>query len=448
MLQKANNTQERWRGEEPVSREQAAEPSLRGLIDRLTGLGFDLPAFCGQRNDVAGGVPLQLSARDLSGGKASAGAIDTVLDLLQQRVPLTLSLVNLGRDEAAMRKLQRFCETLQAAIASRHLPGDYVGLCMSSQQLPLAAFQVLARTVRGNGPRYVLLERPQMTQQRSSAVRMDADRTWSFLWQQRLAPQRLIAAYGATVRTACPLLADEVATSVLPLSGALVPPDSAWLPLHLSLPAFASASGQVRWERLLPVLAEGVALAEVVLDMLQWPQSVQRADAYMNRRLALSIDGLGELLMRHGSDPRDLASLTWLCDILARIRRTLWHRSGQLARSNGCLGALCDADPASGWIDHARRDDWRRRWRSAVEKSGVRHRNILVLSPYSVLPAGASANDGYADLLPVIAYADSWSFCGAPDFRDWSLNDYTAFHRRAWAVIAQPKTASVIAAGV
>jgi len=448
MLQKANNTNERWRSNAPVSRDRAAESSLQALIDRLTRLGFELPALGGRGNNVAGGVPLQLSGRDLLTGPAAKRTIDNVLALLEQRIPLTLSLTNLGCRDAAMRNLQHFCETLQVAISSRRLPGDYVGLSISSQQLPLAAFQALARTVRGNGPRYVLLERPQMTRQSRPAVQTEADRTWSFLWQQRLAPERLIPAYGASVRTACPLLADEAAATVLPVSGAQVPADSAWLPIRLSLSGFASTSGEVQWERLLPVLAEGVAVAEAVFELLHWPHPGQRADAYMNRRLALSIDGLGDLVARRGSDPRDLASLTWLSDIMARIRRTLWHRSGWLARRNGCLPALRDADPASGWIDHAQRDGWRRRWRSALEKSGVRHRNMLVLSPYSVLPSGVSSRDGYADLLPVIAYADSWSFSGAPEFRDWSLNDYTAFHRRAWAVIGQPKTAAVIAAGV
>jgi len=447
MLQKANNTQKRWRSSDPVSHAPAAAQSLPVLIDRLTRLGFDLHTLCGRRHNTAGGAPLQLSAREVLPGPAAAGAIDNVLALLEQRVPVTLSLTNIGCGDAAMRRLQCFCETLQAAISSRALPGGYVGLCIAAQQLPLAAFQVLARTVRGNGPRYVLLERPQMMQQQRRAARTEADRTWSFLWQQRLAPERLIPAYAATVRTACPLLADEVAATVLPVNGAQVPPGSAWLPVRLSLPAFASASGEVRWERLLPVLAEGVGLADAAFGLLRWPHSGQQADAHMNRRLALSICGLGDLVVRRGSDPRDLGSLTWLSDIVARIRRTLWHRSGRLARTNGCLPALCDADPASGWIDAARRDDWRRHWHAALEKSGVRHRNMLVLSPYSVLPAGVSSNDGYTDLLPVIAHADGWSFAGMPDFRDWSLKDYTAFHRRAWAVIQQPKTEPVIAAG-
>ena len=45
MLQKADITEERWHGSEPVSREPAEEPSLQVLMARLAQLGFDLPAL-------------------------------------------------------------------------------------------------------------------------------------------------------------------------------------------------------------------------------------------------------------------------------------------------------------------------------------------------------------------------------------------------------------------
>jgi hypothetical protein len=200
-------------------------------------------------------------------------------------------------------------------------------------------------------------------------------------------------------------------------------------------------------------LAEGVELAESVFERLHWPHPGQRADARLNRRLALSITGLGDLIARRGCNPRDHASLKWLSGIIVRIRRTLWHRSAMLARNNGCLPALLDADPSNGYphnsqCDKSRRDEWRRRWQAALETSAVRHRNMLVLSPYSVLPSGVSAANAYTDLLPVICQADAWSFADVPDFLGWNLHDYTAFHRRAWAVIRQSKSEPVVAAEV
>ena len=449
MLQNRDNSPGRWRSSASVSQEQAGEDSLQALIDRLGQLGFDIAPLCGRQNNVAGGVPMRLSVRNLlQSGTASDIVIQAVLTLLKDRTPLTLSLTDLGSGDMAIRTLQRFCEFLQAEIANNKLCGDYIGICMHSHQLPLQAFQVITKSVLGNGPRYLLLDSLQMTQHCNRQVQTETDRNWSFLWRNRMAPAALIPAYGATVRTACPLLADEVTASVLPVSGIQVPVDSAWLPVSLPLPHFANDAGEVRWDQLLPALASGVEFAEKIMDQLYWSQAGQRADAHLNRRLAMSITGLGDLAVRRGCDPQDLASLKWLSAIVTRIRKTLWHRSGQLARNDGCLPALCGSDPSSGWDDSAHRENWRRRWRTALEKSAVRHRNMLVLSPYSVLPSNSACSAGYTDLLPVVACADAWNFADIPDFRGWNLNEYKIFHRRAWAVIQGRNTETLVAAGV
>ena len=432
-----------------VSQEQAGEDLLQALLERLVQLGFDVPPLCGRQYNVAGGVPMRLSVRNLlRSDTASEIAIHVVLALLKERIPLTLSLTDLGNEDTATRTLQRFCEFLQAEISKNKLCADLLGIGMYSHQLPLQAFQVITKSVLGDGPRYVLLDSLQMTQHRNPLVQTETDKNWSFLWRNRMAPAALIPAYGATVRTACPLLADEATASVLPVSGLQVPVESAWFPIGLPLPHFANDSGEVRWEQLLPALASGVELADTIIDLLCWSQAAQRADAHLNRRLAMSITGLGDLVLRRGCDPQDLASLKWLAAIVARIRRTLWHRSGKLAQNHGCLPALCGSDPSRGWDDNVRRENWRRHWRTAIEKSAVRHRNLLVLSPYCVLPSSGTCSGGYTDLLPVVAHADAWSFADVPDLGGWDLREYKIFHRRAWAVIQGRKSGPVVAAGV
>ena len=438
-----------WRSSTSVSQEQTGKDLPHALIERLVQLGFNVPPLCGSQNNVAGGVPMRLAvSKLLRSGTTSDIVIHDVLTSLKDRTPLTLLLTDLGSEDTAISSLQRFCEFLQAEISKNKLCSDFLGIGMHSHQLPLPAFQVITKSVLGNGPRYVLLDSLQMTQHRNPLVQSETDRNWSFLWRNRMSPAALIPAYGATVRTACPLLADEVTASVLPVSGLQVPLDSAWFPLRLPLPHFADGSGEVRWEQLLPALASGVELAETIVDQLCWPQAGQRADAHLNRRLALSLTGLGDLVLRRGCDPQDLASLRWLSAIVARIRRTLWHRSGMLAQSHGCLPALCSSDPSSGWDDNVRRENWRRHWRTAIEKSAVRHRNMLVLSPYCVLPSTSTRSGGYTDLLPVVAHADAWSFADVPDIGGWDLNEYKIFHRRAWAVIQGQKTEPFVAAGV
>jgi hypothetical protein len=449
MLQNTELSLPRLANSSPDSQRRDANDALRPLIERLQLIGFEVPPLYGAQGNVAGGVPMRLSVHNLlRSGPGAESTVDTVLTLIRDRIPLTLSLTDLGSGDAAIDALQRFCELLQAEITNHNRNGEHLGVCIHSHQLPLQAFQVIANCFPGNGPRYVILDGLQMTQHGNRRVQSETDQNWSVLWRNRLAPVPLKPAYGTTVRTACPLLADEDAASVLPVGGIQVPVDSAWLPMSLPLPQFANQAGEIRWDQLLPALACGVELAEEIMNQLSWSHPGQRTDAGLNRRLAMSITGLGDLVVRRGFDPENLDTLRWLSAIVARIRTSLWHRSGQLARNFGCLPALCSNDPSSGWDDSVQRENWRRHWQVALERSAVRHRNMLILSPYSVLPSNGACSAGYTDLLPVVACADAWSFADVPQFSDWSLNEYKVFHRRAWAVIQGCKTGSLVAAGV
>jgi hypothetical protein len=73
---------------------------------------------------------------------------------------------------------------------------------------------------------------------------------------------------------------------------------------------------------------------------------------------------------------------------------------------------------------------------------------MLVLSPYSILPAAPDCQPEFTDLLPVIGHADAWSFASGADLSGWSIAEYQRFHRRAWAVIQGHNARSVVAAGV
>ncbi len=433
----------------PAGRGRSSNTALRALLDRLQHLGFEVPPLYGSRNNVAGGVPLRLAvAKLLQETAGSETAIKAIRALLREDTPFTLSLTELGSGDAAIDAMQRFCEFLQVEIANSGRNGQHVGICVQSRQLPLQAFQLITNSVPGAGPRYVLLDSSQMTAHGDQRLQSKTDNNWSFLWRNRLAPAPLKPAYGAMVRTACPLLVDEVAASILPVYGIQVPADSAWLPLSLALPRFADDAGEIRWDQLFQALTSGVELVDKTMDSLHWSQAGQQSDARLNRRLAISVTGLGDLVLRRGLNPQDLDALRWLSAIIIRIRKKLWHHSGALARKHGCLPALCRSDPSSDWDDGAHRETWRHHWRVALEKSAVRHRNMLVLSPYSVLPSADYCDAAYTDLLPAIACADAWSFADVPRARSWNLSEYKTFHRRAWAVIQGRKTGTFVAAGV
>jgi hypothetical protein len=449
MLQESDISPERRRNGAPVSRGRHGADPLYPLLNRLQQLGFTVPPLYGRNHNMAGGVPMQLSVRSwLRSGTEHETAINGIRTLLRDHIPLTLSLSDLGNGDAAIDALQRFCDFLQSEIGNDRRGGASIGICVHTRQLPLQAFQLIADSVPGDGPRYVILDGLQMAPQHNRRGEPDTDRNWSFLWRNRMGSVALKPAYGVTVRTACPLLVDESTVSVLPVHGIQVPAESAWLPVSLALPQFADDSGNLEWRQLLRALVIGVELLDKVIDRLQWPQPGQLADARLNRRLAISITGLGDLVARRGLDPGDLDTLRWLSAIVVRIRKILWQRSSQMARVDGCLPALCDNDPSSRWDDCAHRESWRYHWRMALEKSAVRHRNILVLSPYSVLPSTTVCNAGYTDLLPVIANADAWSFADIPNFPGWDLDEFKTFHRRAWAVIQGCKAGTLVAAGV
>jgi len=449
MLQETDSSPQRQGNDASVSQGRHGADALRPLIDRLEQLGFIVPPFYGRQNKVAGGVPMQLSVRKWLRSSTGPGtAINVIRTLLRDHISLTLSLSDLGSGDAAIDALQSFCDVLRSEMANDQRSCESIKFCIRSHQLPLQAFQAIAESVPGGGPRYMLLDELQMAQSSNSRVESDTDKNWSFLWRNRMTSPALRPAYGVTVRTACPLLADESTASILPVHGIQVPADSAWLPVSLALPRFADDSGDLEWRQLLRALVGGVELLDKIMDRLQWPHPGQQADARLNRRLAISITGLGDLVARRRLDPEDLDTLRWLSAIIVRIRKILWQRSSQMARINGCLPALCGSDPSARWDDCAHRESWQHRWRIALEKSAVRHRNMLILSPYSVLPSTTVGDAGYTDLLPVIANADAWSFADVPSFRGWNLDEYKTFHKRAWAVIQGCKTGTLVAAGV
>jgi hypothetical protein len=433
----------------PVDQGAGSASLLRTLVDRLRQLEFEVPLHCGAHSHAASGVPLRLAIPELLQPVAGSGsAIKAIRSMLRANTPFTLSLSEPGGGDTAIHALQRCCEILRAEVANSGRNGGHVGICIQPGQISLQALRLITNSVPGAGPRYVLLDDSQMTAPANGHLRSQTDKNWDFLWRDRLAAAPLRPAYGAVVRTPCPLLDDEVAASILPVYGIPVPADSAWFPLGLALPRFTDDAGEISWDRLLRTLTCGVELVDKFMDRLHWSRPAQMSDARLNRRLAISITGLGDLVLRRGLDPQDLAALRWLSAIVLRIRKKLWYHSAQMARNHGCLPALRRSDPSSGWDDSVHRDTWRHHWRVALEKSAVRHRNMLVLSPYSVLPSERSCDAAFTDLLPAIACADAWSFADVPQAGNWNLSEYKAFHKRAWAVMQGRKTGTLVAAGV
>jgi hypothetical protein len=230
--------------------------------------------------------------------------------------------------------------------------------------------------------------------------------------------------------------------------GVPVPLDTAWLPLEIDLRRFLDTGGALQRPALRQSLEAGLQLADSLLDKLTWSGGQQASDARQNRRIALLVSGLGDVVKAGGGNPGDLDCLQEVCAIAALLRSVLRQVSVRLARRDGHLPALLRTDPSLRWRDPQHRQHWRQRWQVALHKSATRHRNLLVLSPYSVVPADSRGAAAYTDLLPVLKYADAFSFANPSAFDDWNVKEFKRFHQRAWATIQCRDATSCIAAGV
>jgi hypothetical protein len=398
---------------------------------------------------TAGGVALRVPVQTLLQSRmAGEHLLRRVLMLVHEQVPVTLALGDLGAEDESIRALEDFCGILRAALAADSLPADEVGISIQSHLVPLQAYLLICTAILGRGPRYVILDSLQMRHHDCDLVQAAADGNWSFLWGCRNVSPNVIPAYAASVTTRCPLLGDEAATAVLPEAGQQSPAESAWLPMQINLLDFSDGRGRLRWEALQAALETSVEAGDRILDHLHWHLPQQSSDAWQNRRLAISVGGIGDLVVERGADPGDLRCLQWMDGTLARIHALLWNRSRALAQQTEPLPALLSNCPAVPWNCDIKKSDWDLRWRRAVASSAVRHRNVLVMSPYAVLPQGSAASNDFADLLPALHHADAFSFANprVDGFR--SCAEFANFHRRAWAVMQRRNAASLVAAGV
>lgn len=435
--------------DEPPPPAVRAPSGLGQLVDSLRAHRITPRLLHGGSTPGAGGVGLRLSVQQtLQSPMAGEHLARRLAMLLDEGVPLTLSLCDLGAEDEAVRALEDICGVIRQALAKEGLGTGQIGLSMQSHLVPLPAYILVSTAILGAGPRYVLLDSLQMRHHDNDVVQAEADSTWSVLWCHRNTRPTVVPAYAASVTTRCPLLGDEAATCILPEGGLQVPAETAWLPLSIDLADFTDGRGRLRWDALGLALERAVDIGDRIYDHLQWPLPQQRNDAWQNRRLAITIAGIGDLVVERGADPADLRCLQWIDRIVDRVHALLWNRSRALAQRTEPLPALMCEAPAVRWDCDIKRSDWDLRWRRAVASSAVRHRNMLVMSPYSVLPRRSAAGADYVDLLPVLHHADAFSFAcpQAEMFR--TRQEFVHFHRRAWAVMQRRNAAALVAAGV
>ena len=395
------------------------------------------------------GVALALSTKHLLEQTTDVQNLEELLSrLAAERSAVTITLTGLRHTPDPVQGLHRACEQLQGTVQRAGFDPSLLGLALHSHQAPSQAYWFLTHSILGNGPRYLYLDPLQMRRHDNQRIQEVNDRNWRLLWQHRKLPNGLVPVYGGVVRSACRLLSDEVALSIHPQNGAVVPPLSAWVAIELDISVYASEDGQLDYDALLTSVEDIVNAAEFIHDHSSWSCRQQRADAYLHRRIAISLAGLGKLVLDSRRDPRALASLVWLGGIVNLVREELQKISARLAQTVGPAPAINGIDPSGMLRSGSARERWAKQWNSAVRTCSLRHRNLLMISPLSVLPDSGSCNAAFTDLLPVIRYADAWCFSATAAMSDWSLDEYQKFHRRAWAIIHDYRKGCVVAAGV
>lgn len=378
----------------------------------------------------------------------AAALLGRLRDHAHRRVPVCLAVTDVGDEASGLANWRAFCKLIGEGLDAAALPPLLPGFCIHSHRLPIEDFCAVADDALGQGPRFIFCDSLQMQAHIDRRVEQRTRANWRFLWRHRAGQRPVLPVYGGFVRSACPLLSEQAAGAVLPPLGLQVPGDTAWLPLELSLVGFCDDEGLPDEPALLEALRQAVVLADRLLEEARWPSERQRADAIENRRLAFNITGIGELVLRQRRDPASLACLRELDKLVMRIRNVLDESSNQLARTAGEVPALYRACAQGDWADSAHHASWKTRLDAARRSAAVRHRNLLVMSPYAVLPAIRSGNAAFTDLLPLIRHADAWSFAGGAAFDGWDASQYQGFHRRARAVIQSGRAPSLVAAGV
>jgi len=419
-------------------------------IAELRSLGFTISNSLFTEPSRLTGTALRVPVSRVLAKSACRDSFTRHLYALQRRrVPVCLMLSELGGkgQSNVLDTYQRFCHLLRDSTYPPNLSNLPLSLAIQSHQLPLEAFALVSDATLGCGPRYVMLDGLQMSTQRDARVEACSQANWMSIWRRRRSERPIRPAYGGFVRSRCPLLASEVASGILPLSGLAVPAGSAWLPVGLNLTRFANGCGDIEWFRLGPALCRMLNVIDEHQDRLSWSTKEQQHDAAENRRLALHLHGIGDLVRRQRRNPESLDCQQRVHDVVLRICSALQQESRRQAARVGPLPGLGRRLPGAQF-SRERRDCFERHFHDALTKHSVRHRNLLVMSPYSVLPNGPVVDPAFGELLPVIACADAWSFANPSRCENWNVKQFMHFHRRAHAIIRGTEQASSIAAQV
>ena len=374
------------------------------------------------------GVTLVANGGQLIGSPAcTARLAGQLTGLAAARLPVALRIAGFDAGSAP-EQFYFVLRELRDAISTAGLDSRSLEVTIAAGSMPLRVAWQVRRTLLGDGVLNVVLDAATIS---AAGNRSNANAFWEDLWQLRMRPVRSV--FWPVVRSACTLLSPEAATDVVPETGLQAPAQTAWLRRVFDLRDFTDDRGHVSLPRLTRAMAHFIEQAELRYDTETWPTSAMQYDAWSNRRLAIVMAGIGDVVRRQGLDPDRHETLATLGRLLRKVRRAIGGYSRTLASRNERLPSIAATDPCLHLKNKARESCWQRRWNDALERHALRHRNLLVVSPWSLFPDD-DADFRFANLLPLLAEADACEFRRCQSLQTWSKRQLQLFHCRAWAL--------------
>jgi hypothetical protein len=398
-----------------------------------------------REGSLTSGVTLSVNAATARESKIAAMQFrEQAFDVLARGLPLSVSVSLPGRSAAADGSFSILCEHLRLAAQDAGAAPATIEIAIEADSLSPQAAWLMRCEHLGDGPVHVFPGHSKMRPGNTSLERNRCERFWLQLWRLRM-NRMLRPALAPLVSSQCPLLCAEAAQGIIPSLAIQAPVGSAWVPMGLDVSRFADKKGSLSERSLEAALCCAVAIGDELHGRAVWPTAQMRHDAWLNRRLAIILSGFGELAQKRRLDPGRFGSLENLCDVLRWVQDTVHRQSRKIAQQTDCLPALRQGDPSCALPGGQIRNGWRKRWREAVSMAAIRHRNLLVLSPWSVFPVDRPADYRYSDLLPLLGFANACAFSEPPDLSRWNVNKFKSFHQRAWAVLQRRDAARQIA---
>jgi len=375
-------------------------------------------------------VPLTISALDATASRLAMTRFRTEVGaVLSRGLPLSVVVADLQQGPSAAAVFRYICALLSECADAHDVSPTQIEIAVAAGSMrPREAWQVRQEAL-GSGALYLLASDKELRVRATGRARFH--QFWRELWllqsqgYVRLASTPLIL-------SRCPLLSGEPGNTVLPVAALQVPTGSAWIIQQLSLCDFASDDGVLDKPALQCVLLHCIERGLELHQRANWPNAAMRHDSWLNRRLAITITGIGDLVVRRQQDPRQLECLQDLRETMQWIQSLLNTHSQRVTDYMGTVPVLERSNPVRTVTSDD--DRWARRWHAAVTKHATASRNLLALSPWSVFPAAADPDPVFSNLLPLLEFADACAFPEPPRFNGWNINDFIQLHQRIWAV--------------